>query len=335
MEQKIQHQLKLFGYKGSKLKNIFSNYSYVKERKNIEADEIKSNLLEATIDYVVNELEIIEPPYNDLVDLVSFFPNKLKVCSSYLFDKSNNQYKYHDGFIQEINEIRKNLNVNEFKKNVKERYPNISDEKLEEAVGNIKSFKSYSPENRWMLIEIDKELFINNWLKSFGNRYELAVGCHIRKNNIVCPHCNKNSIKKVGGGKNPYIDLICKNCKTVFEIKTKQNFKFRSEYFGGSYNGFKSLPKDYKLVIVIVDSKKQKVYISKRVSILPRVDPRTFVKPKKPLYTYINLEDELEEWFTFDTILSKEKHDTIVDNIINNKCILYLCKTYKSSINIF
>ena len=332
MEQKIQHQLKLFGYKGSKLKNIFSNYSNVKERKDIEAVNIKSNLLVATIDYVVNELEIIEPPYNDIIDLVSFFPNKLKVCSSYL---SDNKYKYHYGFIQEINEIRKNLNVNEFKKNVKERYPNISDKKLEEAVINIKSFKSYSPENRWILIEIDKELFIKNWLKSIGNRYELAVGCHIKKNNIVCPNCKKNSIKKAGGGKNPYIDLICKKCETIFEIKTKQNFQFRSEYFGGSYKGFKSLPKDYKLVILIVDSKEKKVYISKRVSILPRVDPRTFVKPKNPLYTYINLEDELEEWFTFDTILSKEEHDTIVDNIINNKSYLDLCKTYKSSINIF
>ena len=332
MEQTVQHQLKLFGYKKSKLKNIIANYNNVKKRKNIQAVDINSNLIEATKDYVDEELRIIDPPYNDIVDLISFFPNKLKVCSSYL---SDNKYKYHCGFIQEINEIRKNLNVKEFKKKVKERYPNISNEKLDEAVKNIKSFKSYSPENRWILIEIDKELYIKKWLKSIGNRFELAVGCHIKNNNIVCPNCNKNSIQKVGGGKNPYIDLICENCKTIFEIKTKQNFKFRSEYFGGSYNGFKSLPKNYKLVILIVDSNNKKVYISKSVSVLPRVDPRTFVKPNNPLYTYINIDNELEEWFSIDTILSEEEHDDIVDNIINDKNILNLCKTYKSSINIF
>ena len=58
MDQTIQHQLKVFGYKRRKLNNILSNYFNVTKRKDIQADDLKSDLSQATIDYVLNELKI-------------------------------------------------------------------------------------------------------------------------------------------------------------------------------------------------------------------------------------------------------------------------------------
>jgi len=327
----IRHQLKLYGYKSNTIiEIIFKYYKNLKIKKHINSSNINHDIREATKEYIRSELEIIDVTKNfDTIDLISFFPEvKVKNESSF-YDSVLNKYKYYDGFTDSLKKIKQNFNEEQFVSKVKKEYPKISQKNLEKAIMNIKSFKSYNPINRWMLFEIDEIKFVKDWLKSFGNRYELAVGCHIKNNNIPCPNCNKKTIKKAGGGYNSYIDLVCKNCKTIFEIKSKRKFDINMKnYFGGSYYGFKSIPKEYQIILLIVDSDTNKVYISKNIEILPRVEPRTFSKNNSPLYTYINLQDELEEWFTIKNILSEKEHNLIVDNIVNN--IDDLCKTYKS-----
>jgi hypothetical protein len=59
--------------------------------------------------------------------------------------------------------------------------------------------------------------------KKYSSIFKLYTGYfmeYFTANNIKCPECKKNKLKVIGDN-SPSNDLICKNCKQIFEIKSK------------------------------------------------------------------------------------------------------------------
>ena len=89
---------------------------------------------------------------------------------------------------------------------------------------------------------------------SFKKEVGIYMEEHIT-NNIKCPRCSSNKLYKLGNH-TPSIDIVCTECKQIYEVKSKclsvKNLPNDIFCNGGNYNEFINNIKNKELDLIIV-----------------------------------------------------------------------------------
>ena len=92
----------------------------------------------------------------------------------------------------------------------------------------------------------------------FAPIFKKEVGIYMEEHitqNIMCPRCDNNKLYKLGNH-TPSIDLVCTECKHIYEVKSKclsvKNLPNDIFCNGGNYNEFINNIKNKELDLIIV-----------------------------------------------------------------------------------
>ena len=181
------------------------------------------------------------------------------------------------------------------------------------------------------------------WLKTIlqnennvGNEYEVAVAHHCEHNNIKCRFCNKPNLRLAGGSSYPWIDIICDECGTPYEVKLRKkeiiNKILYDDYkiFAGSYRHFNKIKKNMneekkgKKHYIILVSYEGDVYISIIKDIELKLCKET-IFCSKPRLNSIVIPKKFDYWFNLDvkdmeniSKNSKSFKKEYIEQILNN-----------------
>jgi hypothetical protein len=132
-----------------------------------------------------------------------------------------------------------------------------------------------------------------------GNVFEAILACHALQNES-CFHCKyRKCLRWNGGPQAAWQDLVCTNCNSTFEIKTKASLDKMEQEFtrnrisGGSFRHYwrqrNALAKDQKMFLVVLprsfsfgrsDAKFYPVFCMEIDFVLPKLSPTSFMKIK-------------------------------------------------------
>ena len=143
---------------------------------------------------------------------------------------------------------------------------------------------------RWIVCENEDAML--------GSLFEAAVACHILQH-IPCHNCGCiHTLRWNGGAKGAWKDLVCINCKAMFELKTKANMEKVEKCFkwndtrGGSFGSFCSLQNskgpDQKMFLLLVPRQAENgihpVTIAEIDGVAPQARDRTFNRESQKVY---------------------------------------------------
>jgi hypothetical protein len=183
-----------------------------------------------------------------------------------------------------------------------------------------------------------------------GCEFEIAVAEHCQNKNILCEYCKNPNIRLAGGYGNPYVDMICTRCGSLYEIKSKtqntiEKIKSLPTYrlYGGSYRHYIELEKrrqktniPHYIVLVSYDEGENKggcVYIGIITNVRFQLCKESFLCTKPQIKSIIERGD-MEYWFKFDTSVipsceENGKYYKMKQQIIAEKIDEYVIKIQK------